>query len=225
MLVLVLRLFCLFLLLLPGKVSLSFVFEFLELFFCYTFQTTTTIATVLAGLSGFRLFGISLSLSPTLRLPHPAGRRLDGGWTTPASSTATTTTTTPLLATVGRISLEVDDGARVEELLPLGLLHRRERPRDRADLFPAAAEGFAGAATAAAQVVHRRGRLREAHLRVQPHPQTVQTVAEEVHDKHEEHAGGAHHDRLARLGPVEHLVDAGLVVSTKYKIEELISLR
>lgn len=211
---------CLFLLHLPGKVSFLFCFfEFLELIFCYTFHSTTTIATVLAGLSGFRLFGISLSRS--LRLPHPAGRRLDRGRTSPASPPVTTTTTSPLLATVGRISLEVDDGAGVEELLPLGLLHRRERPRDRADLFPAAAEGFAGAAAAAAQVVHRRGRLREAHLRVQPHPQTVQTVAEEVHDKHEEHAGGAHHDRLARLGPVEHLVDAGFVVSAETRNGEI----
>lgn len=154
-------------------------------------------------------------------MPHPAGRRL-GGATNASSFPATTT---PLLATVGRISLEVDDGARVEELLPLGLLHRRERPRDRGDLFPAAAEGFAGAAAATAQVVHGGVGLWQADLGVQPHPQTVQTVAQEVDDKHEEDAGGADHDRLARLGPVEHLVDAGLVVSTECKMEKFISVR
>lgn len=96
------------------------------------------------------------------------------------------------------VSLEIDDGRWVEELLPLGFLHRREASGNAANLL-----AIAGPIS---------DRLRQAEPSVQPHPQAVHAVAQEVDDKHEKDSQYTDHNRLARLLPVEHPVDTALVV-------------
>lgn len=87
----------------------------------------------------------------------------------------------------------------------MGFLHRREASGNAANLL-----------TVAGPVSDR---LRETEASIQPHPQAVHAVAQEVDDKHEKYSQYANHNRLARLLPVEHLVDAGLVVPVEKERE------